>query len=215
MKKSIMLLCAAVMSLSLTACKTTSVEPVETEKTTQAETTPAETTQAPEPSKVTEEPKETEMSEYDKSKQELLEYVDVAYTGLTAANAPMYFMAGNEGEFVALVLENADGKSYIKFIGSADIDEESGILTVTDSDNGYMFGFTAEKQSEGTFFLDCGNLGEAYLEAAEPSDVVDYIVDSFNTMEDVTDSFMEAVTTMNLMESIDVVYSGQIGRAHV
>lgn len=208
MKKSIMLLCAAVMSLSLTACKTTSVEPVETEKTTQAETTPAETTQAPEPSKVMEEPKETEMSEYDKSKQELLEYVDVAYTGLTAANAPMYFMAGNEGEFVALVLENADGKSYIKFIGSADIDEESGILTVTDSDNGYMFGFTAEKQSEGTFFLDCGNLGEAYLEAAEPSDVVDYIVDSFNTMEDVTDSFMEAVTTMNLMESIDVVYSG-------
>lgn len=184
MKKLIMFLCAAVMAFSLTVHGGSS----EVFASTVAE--------------------KSQVSLYEKAKQSILDHVDVAYSGLTSQNAPMYFLASNDGKYVALVLENADQKRYIKFIGSAVIDEESGILTVTDSEKGYTFGFTAEKQEDGTFFLDCGNLGECYLKPDKPGTVVDNIVVTFQNMEDATDELMESIAMLSIVNYIDIAYAG-------
>lgn len=204
MEKIIALVCALALTFSLTACGGSSAASASSDTSSAAPASSA----PPAASVSTAASEESEISSYEQAKQAILEYVDVAYTGLTPAKAPMYFMSDNEGEYVALVLENADGKSYIKFIGSAVIDEGSGILTVTDSDKGYSFGFTAEKQADGTFLLDCGNLGEAYLKADEPGNVVDSIVTALQTMEDATDGFMDAAAKLNFMDSLDVAYTG-------
>ncbi|GEM_PF-6144436 len=208
MKKVITLLCASMIAVSLTACGGSSKEvtsSTEAAATTAAETTQEttqETTEAP-----TTEP-ETTLSAYDENKNAILEYIDLAYTGLTPAGAPMHFMTGNGGEYVALVMENANGESYISFIGSAELDESSGIITIKDSDTGYTFGFTAEQQSDGSFYLDCGNLGAASLVGDEPGDVVDNILNVFDTMDDFTDEFMDAVARLDFMESLDIALTG-------
>lgn len=199
MKRLVLLMCAAVFAMTLTACSGSS-DPSPTPTPAPSATPTA--TPAPTPTPT------SEVSPYEQEKQAILEHVDVAYTGLTPAQAPMYFLAGDEGSYVVLVLENKDGQSYIKFAGNAVIDEDSGILTVTDDETGYSFGFSAEKQSNGTYFLDCGNLGEAYLQADEPGNVVDYIVSTVETMEDVTEEFMDAVAKLNFMDSLDVAYTG-------
>lgn len=201
MKRIIAVMCAVVITLSLAACGG-SPEPAP------SSSAPSVSSVSSEVPASSSEPEESKISPYDEAKQGILEYVDVAYTGLTPAKAPMYFLASNDGKYVALVLENSDKKSYIKFIGSATIDEQNGVLTVTDSDKGYWFGFTAEQQADGTFFLDCGNLGKASLKADDPGTVVDSIFTAFYNMEDATDRFMDAVEKMNFMDTLDVAYTG-------
>lgn len=201
MKKLFALVCAAVLLLALTACGGSSETPTPTASPT-LEATPTPT---PEP---TPEPTEPELSEYEQAKQEILAHIDVGYSGLTPAGAPMYFLASSDGEYVALVLENTDNERYIKFIGSAVVDDDSGIMTVTDSEKGYTFGFSAEKQSDGTFLLDCGDLGVAYLESDEPGSVVDYIFMAFQNKDDATDDLIDAMAMLSILDYVDIAYSG-------
>ena len=122
----------------------------------------------------------------------LMESIDVVYSGLTDADGWMYYLASSDGSFAALILENTEETGYIKFIGSTIIDQETGIQTVIDDQKGYTFGFIAEAPEDGSYFLDCGELGECYLELDELDVVMDYINTTFEDMEDVTDEFMNA-----------------------
>lgn len=201
MKKLILFICTMVLAVSLTACGGTSKMPSPTPTATPTATPEPTPTPAPTP-----EPTQ-ELSEYDQAKQDILDHIDVAYSGLTATKAPMYFLASNDGEYAAIVMENPDGQRYINFLGSATVDAND-MMTVTDGDTGYTFSFTAEKQTNGSFFLDCGNLGECYLQPDDPEKVVDNIFTTFGTMTDATKELVDSLEYLSILEYVDYAYSG-------
>lgn len=201
MKKIFALLSALVITLSLAACNGSPAVTIPSDM-------PSVSIQESAPESDTIEPDEPELSEYEQWKESILEHIDEAYAGKTDAGASMYFMWGEEEDFAALVLVNADGKSYISFAGDCTVDDD-GILTVTDDETNYSFGFSVEKQAGDRFFLDCGNLGVAYLDADEPGDVLDIIMEAYGTMEDVTEKLVDALARADELESVfDVAYIG-------
>lgn len=217
MKKLFALICATLLAFSVTACggsdePSVSSTAITTTKPTQIPTQTLSPTQTQVPTQTPTLPPtptpEPELSAYKQAKQEILDLIDVGYSGLTPAGAPMYFLASSDGKYVALILENTDGKRYIKFVGSAVIDDDSGILTVTDDEKGYTFGFSAEKQQDGSFYLDCGDLGTAYLEADDPGNVVDYIFMTFNNKEDYTDELIDAMSMLSILDYVDIAFLG-------
>lgn len=199
MKKMILLLCTVVMAFSLTACGGASETPSPSVAPTATPTATPTPTPTPEPT--------PELSEYEQAKQAILDHIDVAYTGLTATRAPMYFLASNDGTYAAIVMENPDGQRYISFLGSAAVDAND-MMTVTDNDTGYTFSFTAEEQTNGSFFLDCGNLGECYLQPDDPGNVVDNIFTTFGTMTDATKELVDSLEYLSVLDYVDYAYSG-------
>lgn len=199
MKKLIMLLCATAMLFSLTACGGTPAASDPAPSPTPAATPTPAPTETP-----TVEPT---LSAYDQAKQEILDHVNYAYSGITSANLPIYFLLNEGGSFAALFIENTFNKEYIKFIGNATVDS-NGIITITDSDNGNTFGFTAETQADGSYFLDCGNLGEGVLKDDEPESVVDSIMAAYKDMTDATDEVIAAVSKVDLLDYVDSAYFG-------
>lgn len=137
----------------------------------------------------------------------IFDYLDVAYSGLTQDNTPMYLLASSDGAFAALVFEGeGEKKNYIKFIGSTTLDE-NGITTVIDSDKGYALGFIAEEQEGGSYILDCGNLGKCYLESEDTENVISHINTIFQEMVDATDEFMVIHLNLAFQKKLLFVYA--------
>lgn len=202
MKKLIALVCAMALAFSLAACGG-KPEPAPVPSSSSAPP-PSSSEPAPPPPSSSE---ASEVSPYEQAKQDIIDNIDVAYTGLTATKAPMYFLASNDGEFTALIMENPDGERYCRFIGSSTIDS-NGVVTVKDSDTGNTFGFTAEKQTNGSFFLDCGNIGECYLQPDDPGKVVDNIFKTFSTMTDATQDLIDSLAYLSVLDYVDYAFSG-------
>lgn len=85
MKKIFVLLCVGVMAFYLTACGSSSEAPAPTASASSVAL------------------EESKISSYDEEKQAILDYMDVAYSGLTPANAPMYFLVSSDGSYAALI----------------------------------------------------------------------------------------------------------------
>lgn len=155
-----------------------------------------------------------DLSSRDEAKQAILERIDDAYSGVTAAGGGMCYMQSTEGDYAVLVFKNADDERYIRFVGSAATDGNGGV-TVTDDDTGYGFRFIPYAQDDGSYLLDCGSLGECYMEPADPDDTASFVVDTFLDMIDATGEFMDTIPTYEEQKDalLEIISSGYYGKS--
>lgn len=191
MKKIVALICITAIAFSLAACGGTPEAPVSSSSTASIAQVSSEATSS------SEAPKAPELYTRENAMKNILDHIDVAYAGMTAKRAPMFFLSSSDGAFAVLVSVSSTAEDFIGFVGTTVVEDESGTLTITDSEKGYQYSFMAEAQADGLLFLDCGYLGKCYLVPDEIENVVDYINTVFNELDDSTDLLMTIIANNN------------------
>lgn len=196
MKKPLSLIMASLLTVSIAGCASAPAAIVTiTPSPSPAETHIPSPTPSPTPSP-SPEPTPEPTPAADALKQEMLSKTTQSYTGKSEAGGAMHLITG-DGNFGALVIENADGGSYLRFVGTAEA-FENGVIRVTDDETKSYYGFKAEELEDGTYLVDCGVLGIGYLQEAEAAAVVDSIFTAFGDMKDVTSNFLKDIQALTV-----------------
>ena len=137
-----------------TASKT-SGEP-STEETSSEEATSEEDTEEAEDSSSSEE-------------ESVWDNFDEFYAGVTDdENTYMLLAFGQDGELGCVMFIDVESKESGSWVGDVTIDEETGVLSISDESNGTALGFTVEEYKDG-YLLDMGDVGQAAVGAVEQS----------------------------------------------
>ena len=142
-----------------TASKTS--EETSTEETSSEETSSEEATSE----------EDTEEAEDSSSSEEgsVWDNFDEFYAGVTDdENTYMLLAFGQDGALGCVMFIDVESKESGSWVGDVTIDEETGVLSISDESNGTALGFTVEEYKDG-YLLDMGDVGQAAVGAVEQS----------------------------------------------